>query len=121
MWALNRPEKLNRQVQRQIDSPKNQLYLSPISIWEADLLARRRRLKVKGTFSEWLERSFSQIPIQEAPIDFLVAMEVTRIELPQPDIGDLFLAATACAQGLTLVTADAQLLQCSWLKTLANQ
>ena len=35
--------------------------------------------------------------------------------------GDVFLAATARVFGLTLVTADPQLIACSWLKTLANE
>ena len=61
-----------------------------------------------------------QLPIQEAPFNFEVAAEAGRIVLPQPDIGDVFIAATACAFDLTLVTSDTQLLECSWLKTLAN-
>ena len=49
-----------------------------------------------------------------------VAAETTRIQLPQADLGDVFLAATASVFDLTLVTADSQLTSCSWLKTLAN-
>jgi predicted nucleic acid-binding protein len=63
---------------------------------------------------------FLQVPILEAPFSFAVAAEASRIELPQADLGDLFLAATASVFDLTLVTADAQLKGCTWLKTLAN-
>ena len=44
LWSLDHPEKLSRAVRRQLDSPKNELYLSPISIWEASLLERRGKL-----------------------------------------------------------------------------
>jgi hypothetical protein len=57
----------------------------------------------------------------EAPFNFAVATEAALIQLPQSDLGDLFLAATSSVFGLTLVTADLQLLQCAWLKTLPNR
>ena len=120
LWALHEPRKLTRSVQRQIDHPRNQLYLSPISIWEAHHVVRRKHFRIVDNFPKWLEDSLSQLPIQEAPFNFEVAAEAGRIVLPQPDIGDVFIAATACAFDLTLVTSDTQLLECSWLKTLAN-
>jgi predicted nucleic acid-binding protein len=49
-----------------------------------------------------------------------VATEASRIVLPQPDPGDLFIAATAAVFDLTLITADEQLLACPWFKTLSN-
>ena len=48
-----------------------------------------------------------------------MAAEAAQISLPQSDPADVFLAATASVLGLTLVTADLQLLACAWLKTIA--
>jgi predicted nucleic acid-binding protein len=59
-------------------------------------------------------------PLREAPFTFTVAAEASKIELPESDLGDIFLAATALVFDLTLVTSDSQLLACSWLKTLPN-
>jgi PIN domain nuclease of toxin-antitoxin system len=120
LWALDQPEKLSRSVRRQLVNPKNELYLSPVSIWEARLLERRKRLRIKESFSDWLNGALSRAPLLEAPFNFAVAIEASRIELPQSDLGDVFLAATASAFGLTLATADSQLLECSWLRTLSN-
>ena len=39
-------------------------------------------------------------------------------QIPVPDFGDTFLAATAIVFDLTLITADEQLLNAKWLKTL---
>jgi len=58
--------------------------------------------------------------VREAPFSFAVAAEAAGIELPQSDLGDVFLAATASVYDLVLVTSDLQLLGCSWLKTLSN-
>jgi len=81
---------------------------------------RRGRLHLKQSFEEWYLEIHSKVPVQEAPFTFQVAREAARIELRQSDPGDLFLAATAVVFDLTLVTADVQLIGCSWLKTLPN-
>jgi PIN domain nuclease of toxin-antitoxin system len=121
IWAATRPERLSRSVKRQLESPRNQLFLSPISIWEAHHLHRRGKWGLKGTFPSELANLFSQLPVTEAAFDFDIATEASLIQLPEPDLGDTLLAATASVLGLTLVTADVQLLNCSWLKTLANE
>jgi len=118
IWALERPERLGAKARKQIEDTGNDLYLSPISIWEAHHLSQRRRLRHKGTFQEWLDAAFQSLPLQEAPFNFAVAREATQIQLPQPDIGDLLLAATAIAFGHTLVTTGAQLLAHPAIKTL---
>jgi PIN domain nuclease of toxin-antitoxin system len=117
---LLQPDRLGRAVRRHLESPKNELFLSPISIWEAQLVERRKRMRFKPSFPEWLEQAQSRTPVCEAPLTFAVAVAASRLELPQPDPGDTFLAATASVYDLTLVTADAQLLDCAWLKTMPN-
>jgi PIN domain nuclease of toxin-antitoxin system len=120
IWALHSPEKLSRRVQRELQRASNELYLSPVSIWEAHHMVRRKRLRVRQGFPQWLDEVMAQVSLREAPFTFAVAREASRIELPQSDLGDVFLAATALAFDLTLVTSDSQLLACSWLKTLPN-
>ena len=119
--AVNWPEKLSRAVRRQLGNTRNELYLSPASIWEAHQLVRKGKLRANPDFPGWLEGALSGVPVKEASFNFAVATEVSRISLPQSDIGDLFLAATASVFDLTLVTADRQLIECSWLKTLADR
>ena len=113
------PLGLNARIRRELVRSTNELYLSPVSIWEAQQLVRRNRVRLKRGFREWLEVVFERTPIREAPFTFQVAKEATSIHLPQPDPGDLFLAATAIVYDLTLVTADPQLLELKGLKTLA--
>lgn len=120
IWALESPDKLGRRVRRDLERAGNELYLSPVSIWEAHHLERRRRIRFRSNFTQWMEDAFARTPLKEAPFTFAVAAQASRIELPQSDVGDVFLAATAVAFDLTLVTSDGQLLACSWLKTLGN-
>src|ERR1019366_3200963 len=109
IWALHSPEKLGRRVRRELGRAGNELYLSPVSIWEANHLVRRKRLRVKHGFPQWLDEVMAQVPLREAPFTFAVAADASRIELPQSDLGDVFLAATALVYDLTLVTSDQQL------------
>ncbi len=121
IWFVSQPDRLSRTVQRRIENPSNELFLSPVSIWEAHTLSRRGRVRLKPNFSQWLDAALGQTQIREAPFNQAVAIEACRLNLEQPDPGDLWLAATASVLDLTLVTADRQLIGCSWLKTLANQ
>jgi len=120
IWALHSPEKLGRRVRRELGRGGNELYLSPVSIWEAHHLVRRKRLRVRQGFAQWLDEVMAQAPLREASFTFAVAADASKIELPQSDLGDIFLAATALVFDLTLATSDCQLLACSWLKTLSN-
>jgi PIN domain nuclease of toxin-antitoxin system len=121
IWAVHSPDKLSRRVVRELQNTRNEVYLSPVSIWEARHLERRKRLRIGQTFSQWLKDVMAQAPLREAPFNFAVATAASQIELPQSDVGDVFLAATASVFDLTLVTTDEQLLDCSWLKTLSNE
>lgn len=121
VWAVHSPEKLGHAVRRELENPRNELFLSPVSIWEARHLVRRKRLRIKHSFSDWLQMVLALAPIKEAPFNFAVAVEAAGIELPESDPGDVFLAATASAFRLTLVTADSQFIGRSWLKTMSNE
>ncbi len=84
------------------------------------MLSGSGRLLTRPNFPAWLERALSGGRCLQAPFNFMVASEAARIRLPQNDFADVFLAATASALGFTLITADGQLLDCNWLKTLAD-
>ncbi|HMD48511.1 MAG TPA: type II toxin-antitoxin system VapC family toxin [Bryobacteraceae bacterium] len=119
-WAAVTPEKLGRRVRRELQRAQNELYLSPVSIWEARYVERSGRLRISQPFSAWIEQMLAEMPLREAPFTVPVGVAAARIELPHADPGDVFLAATASVYDLTLVTADSRLPGCSWLKTLSN-
>lgn len=95
IWSLRYPEKLNRTVLRRLMDVNTEMYLSPVSIWEAHHMARRGKVRLNGSFSDWLDRASAQVPLREAPFNFAVALEASRIQLPQMDLGDIWIAATA--------------------------
>lgn len=120
IWSLVEPERLSRRVARELVAPANELWLSPISVWEAMLLAERGRIEVAGGARAWVEEMLRATPAREAPLTHDVALRSREVELSHPDPADRFLAATAQVHGLTLVTADARLLANEEIDSLPN-
>ena len=58
---------------------------------------------------------------KEAPLTWEIARVSEAMELPHADPADRFIAATAKVFGLTLVTADRNLLGIPDLATMANR
>jgi PIN domain nuclease of toxin-antitoxin system len=120
LWSLAEPQRLSRQVTNELDDRKNQLWLSPVSIWETLLLCRKGRIELPDDFASWLAGALSTLPLIEAPLTFEVARAIPTIRLPHGDPADLFLAASAKAFGLTLVTADRNLIRTEGISVIAN-
>lgn len=121
IWSLFAPDKLTGTVAGHLDSPDNELWLSPISVWETLLLVERGRLEVRGQPAAVVNDMLKAGPFREAPVTNAVAMQSRRIQLPHEDPADRFLAATAAVYGLTLVTADDRMIDSSGLSVLANR
>jgi PIN domain nuclease of toxin-antitoxin system len=120
LWSLGEPQRISRRVAKELDNRQNELWLSPISIWEALLLFRKKRLQIGTDFATWLAASLSAFPLVEAPLTFEVARTLPTLGMPHNDPADLFLAATAKAFGLTLITADRNLIKTEGISVLAN-
>jgi PIN domain nuclease of toxin-antitoxin system len=118
LWALSTPEKLSRSASKAMARSSDQLYVSSVSVWEVSRLLSRKRLNFSSNFEKWLADSHLALPVLEAPVNWAVAEQASNIHLPHPDFGDTFLAATAIVFEMTLVTADEQLLNTKWLKTI---
>jgi PIN domain nuclease of toxin-antitoxin system len=121
IWSHVAPERLGKKVAAALVAPANELWLSPISVWEFLLLAERRRVIVHGDPGAWVETAWSRAPMNEAPLTREVAMRSRSVRVPHQDPADRFLAATAAVQELTLVTDDANLLQGKGYAKLANR
>jgi PIN domain nuclease of toxin-antitoxin system len=120
IWSVSAPQRLTRRVARALDSAQNQLWLSPVSVWETLLLHRKGRLKIPEGFSTWVTRAMTTMPLSEAPLTFEVAEALSTINLPHSDPADLFLAASAKVFGLTLVTSDRNLVRTPEISVLEN-
>ena len=119
LWSLREPQRLSRRIARELDNPENELWLSPVSTWEALLLYAKGRIEIPGDLAEWLALATQNL--REAPLTHEIALAAHQLPSSHPDPADRFLIATAQILGLTLVTADARLLGLGEIRTLANR
>jgi PIN domain nuclease of toxin-antitoxin system len=110
LWALLEPERLGAAVAAVLTDAGNQLWLSPVSIWEVLVLADKGRVLLEPDPIAWVRRALRAAPLREAPLTHEVAIRSRQVELPHADPADRFLVATAQVYELTLVTADRRLL-----------
>ena len=121
IWALTEPALIGSRAAAAIADPANELWLSPISVWEFLLLAEKNRLEVVGDRFKWLEQANQELPVRFAALNREIAIESRRMELPHDDPADRFIAATAVVYELILVTSDKKLLRARSLQTLASR
>jgi PIN domain nuclease of toxin-antitoxin system len=121
IWNDTAPEKLTSEIRRELASPENQLWLSPVSIWEVTVLLEKRRINLKQDFRSWADESVRDLQLQEAAITWEVAHEFRCTLLRHRDPADRFLVATAKVYDLTLVTADERLLNVAGLNVMPNR
>ncbi len=120
LWGLLDPDRLSARVAAQLEANENELWLSPISIWEFVVLHRKRRVLLDQDIEAWLRDAFRAKSFNEAPLTFEVIRDMARLNLPHRDPADHFLVATARVFELTLVTADQNLLRLPGLSVLSN-
>ena len=120
LWSIGEPDRISERINKVLTNPESQLWLSSISIWEALLLVRKSRVQIENTFEDWLATALTKIPVTEAPLTFEVARALTAISLPHTDPADMFLAATAKAFDLTLLTVDRNLIQAKGINVIQN-
>lgn len=118
LWLLGDPKVLGRRTFQELKNEKNELWLSPISTWEALTLNSKGRIHIRGDLTEWLVRATAGV--KEAPLTHEIALVARQLPLHQ-DPADRFLAATAQVLDLTLVTADERLLGIGTIRTLSNR
>ena len=118
LWSKLQPQRLGRRVRSELSDTSNELWLSPISVWEAVVLMQKGRVRVDDPLA-WVERAAEQM--REAPLTREIVSVGLALPLEHADPGDRFLAGTARVLNLTLVTADQRLLGLGEIRSLANR
>lgn len=121
IWMTLEPTRLSRRVAQVLDDPGNQLWLSPISVWELLMLTRKGKVQLNEDAVTWARRTIEKLGLQEAGLTNDVAFETESLGLEHADPADRWLAASAKVFNLMLVTGDEKLLTAVGIKVLANR
>ena len=120
LWSLLDPSRLSKRVAASLRDGANEIWLSPISVWEVHVLAERKRIEIDGGAGEWIARALRASSPREASLTYEVAVRSRSLKLGTDDPADRFIAASAVVHGLTLVTADAHLTKAKEFDVLVN-
>src|SRR6202051_3851427 len=95
IWICTHLESWNisSELTNELASPRNDLWLSPLSIWELVLLVEKKRLDLNADMGEWVQQSMKALGLQEAPFTSAVAHELRFAMLGYRAPGDRFLVA----------------------------
>lgn len=121
LWSLATPDRLARRVRSQLEKKANEVWLSPISVWELIVLAERGRVRLDAEPRAWVAEALERAPLEEAALNHEVAMRSREVALPHQDPADRLLVATALTYELTLVTGDDTLIDAKACPVLANR
>ncbi len=84
IWSLTDPARLKPKVRAALAHRNADLWLASISVWEALVLIRKGRLRVKdGGGSIWIGEAGKRSPLREAPLTHAIALASQAIEAGQ--------------------------------------
>jgi PIN domain nuclease of toxin-antitoxin system len=118
IWSKSDASRIGKRLAVELSDIHNELWLSPVSVWEALTLMQKGRIRMENPMA-WVERAADQM--REAPLTQEIVRTSFALNLPHADPADRFLAATAKVLKLTLVTADRKLLGLGEIASLANR
>ena len=120
LWSATEPYRLAPNIIDELENESNELWFSPISLWETLILAEKGRIILKPTPLECFRNIINELSLIEAPLTSDVAIQSRLINLPHQDPADRFIAATAVVYGLTLISADRRLIENKGLPVMPN-
>ena len=110
LWSTAEPENLTQGIRDELENISNELWFSPISVWEIVLLAEKKRISLGSDIVKAVREILRTVPLKEAAINSEVAIQSRLVNLPHQDPADRFLVATAAVYDLTLITADTRII-----------
>jgi len=116
LWSLLEPEKLSENVVKVLENPANEIFISPITVWEILILSEKNRIDLKSPATEWVFKAIEQSQVKEAKLSHAIAIKSRMLDVSHQDPADRFIAATAWEYDLTLITVDKKLRQSKQIK-----
>ncbi len=119
IWAISDPGQLTNPAREALRDPAASVFFSPITCAEIACLCDRGRLAIAMHWKKWFdhyvrENGWSALDINLAIIQDAFALPGAF----HADPADRIIVATARVHGLTLITADAKLLDYPFVETV---
>ncbi len=106
LWIYGYPEKVSRSVQRIMDAPDAQLFVSLVSLWEVSIKFPLGKLELPAAPEEYVPARLAGESIELLPITLGHVLAVASLPLHHGDPFDRLLIAQARTSNLEIVTTD---------------
>lgn len=110
LWAAGEPERLSAKTRKLLDDEGNTLLFSPVNLWEIVIKQDLGRGDFQANARE-LRRSLIDNGYNELPVESVHALALEDLPPLHRDPFDRMLLAQARVEGITLLTADTQVLR----------
>lgn len=106
LWWNTEPERLAPTVVRQIENPRNEVFLSAASVWEMAIQRALGRLPLPEPVATYVARRLESDSVAPLPVSAAHAAGVETLEPLHRDPFDRLLVVQARQDGLRLLTVD---------------
>jgi PIN domain nuclease of toxin-antitoxin system len=119
VWAVGDTKRLSRAAAAEIRRARQGggLAVSAITLWELGLLMNRGRIQAPGTVESSIRQLIEDITVRPITPEIAALAAQFPDDFPR-DPADRLIAATARAEGLTLVTRDENIRKSRLIKTV---
>ena len=104
-WSLE-PEKLPKKVLERLKNPRNAIYLSAASSWEAQIKVGFRKLVLLESLEKIIRREITTNGWKALPVNLEHTWKLAELPPLHRDPFDRILIAQALVEGLSIVSKD---------------
>ncbi|MFT4256091.1 MAG: type II toxin-antitoxin system VapC family toxin [Pseudoxanthomonas sp.] len=112
LWLAGAPERLSIPATQVLADPDNELFLSPVTLWEIlvnHMRGRKFPLHVPGSPEQYFVELRGRLGIAALPVVESAVAQLVKLPPVHNDPFDRLLICQAIEHGLTLVTPDAHI------------
>lgn len=106
LWFISRDTRLDTDLRDAIRDPKNEIYLSAISVWEAMVKYQLGKLPLPENPGTYLPKQRQLHQIASLALDEKSVVQLARLPLLHRDPFDRMLICQALENRLTIATVD---------------
>jgi PIN domain nuclease of toxin-antitoxin system len=111
LWWRTTPERLGRRACKLVESGNSELFLSAASAWEIAIKSKRGLVRLPEPVDQLLRNRLVGDRVAELPVTVQHAAHTATLPGLHRDPFDRLLIAQAQCEGLTLLTADDEILK----------
>ena len=118
IWITTDASELSSKARQLFTDPDNEIFLSPVSVWEIAVKNRLGRLPLPASPEIFVPTQRAQHGIESLPLDEESCLQLLRLPLIHQDPFDRMLVCQAIVHGLSILTPDPLVTQypirCVW-------